>query len=339
MKRFISSGAVLLVVAAVISLVGIRSSSAVSLTFDPPAITISPSIGLITNQQVTIHGTGFAPGQASLEALECTQTATSTAGCSALSVPLSVTTAGQFTSTFTVTTGVIGNGTCGTTSTDAACQIFILSTASNSIVSFASIAFASGPGVALTPSTNLRNGESVTITGADFTPGDTVYALECLTKDTSEATCQTGTATPIKVSSSGTLPPTAFQVVTGSVGNGMCGTSPTNYARCLIEVANIKQGDADGATLDFSISLAPTATHVSGYAVSGRTVNVAVLGKNFSAGPMVVGPNGTEVTVVSDTTTRLVLKVKETGSVKKGTYRLTVEFANGSKTSIAYNVR
>ncbi|MCU1362667.1 MAG: hypothetical protein JWM55_495 [Acidimicrobiaceae bacterium] len=326
-----------------VSLAGSLGSSAWSLSSATPSITITPSIGLSNNQQITIDGTGFAPSQTSLVALECDRTATSPAGCSATSVPLSVNPVGQFTSTLTVTTGAIGNGTCGTTTTDAACEIAVASTSTNSFVTLASIAFASGPGVALAPSTNLHNGETVTITGVDFTPGDKVYALECLTGVASEAACDTGTATPITVSATGTLPSTSFKVVTGTVGNGTCGTNVSNYNRCLIEVAAITHGDAGYATLDFSapattVSLAPTATHVAGYAVPGRSADVAVQGKNFSAGPKVVARPGTVVSVLSHTSTRIVLKISEAPSVKRGTYRLTIDFANGAATSFTYRV-
>jgi hypothetical protein len=328
-----------LVVVVTVSLAGALSSTALTLRLTPPSLTITPNIGLTNGQQITINGAGFAPSETSLVALECLRAATSTTDCSASSVPLSVNGAGQFSSTFTVTTGAVGTGTCGTSITDAACEIAIASSGTNSIVAFASLAFASGPGVTVTPSTNLRNGETVTITGADFTPGDIVYALECLTMNISEAACQTGTATAIKVSSSGALASTAFQVVAGNVGNGVCGTTVINYNHCLIEVANIRQSDAGVATIDFALSLAPMATHVTGYAVAGRTVNVAVLGKNFTADPTVVGPPGTVATLVSDTPTRLVLRVRETAKVRRGMYRFTITFPGGGTTSIAYNVR
>jgi hypothetical protein len=344
MKRLMSGLAASLVVMATVSLVGTVSSSALSLSLATPSISISPSFGLTNGQQVTISGTGFAPNQTAISALECIWTASSTTGCSTSLEPLTANAAGQITSTFTVTTGAIGNGTCGTTLADANCLISIISSATNTVVAFASLSFNTGPGVGASPSTNLSSGASVSISGAGFPPSVPVYALECLETSTDEAGCATGTATPIKVSSAGTLTTTTFQVIVGAVGKGSCGTNATDYDACMIEIANAK-GDEEGvATIDFaapqiSVHLAPTATHVSGYAVLGRSVNIAVLGKNFTAGPTIVGPAGTTATVLSHTSSRIVIKVRESTSVKKGTYRLTITFANSKKTSIAYNVK
>ncbi len=343
MKRLVSSIAAVVLALAPLSLVGASSATAVSVAV--PSITISPSIGLTNNQQVTITGTGFSPNEASLVALECVETATSVTGCNTNSLdPITVNASGQLTSTFYVATGPIGNGTCGTSAADATCLISIGSTATNSVVAYASINFATGPGVSVTPSTNLANGASVSITGSDFTPGDSVYAVECLETATSEAGCDTGTATPITVSSTGTLPATSFQVVTGTVGTGSCGTSATNYDDCIIEVANVKGGDEGAVTIDFvapaiTVSLAPTATRVDGFAIPGRSVDITILGKNFTAGPKIIGHAGTVVSVLSHTASKIVVKVREVASAKKGTYRLIIQFASGKRTSVSYKVQ
>lgn len=343
MKRMVSSIAAVVLALAPLSLLGVGTASAASTAV--PSISISPSIGLTNNQEVTITGTGFAPNQASLVALECVETATSIAGCNATALdPITVNASGQLTSSFYVATGPIGNGTCGTSAADATCLISIGSTATNSVVAYASISFATGPGVAVTPSTNLANNASVSITGADFTPGDSVYAVECLETATTEAGCDTGTATPITVSSTGTLPSTSFKVVTGAVGNGTCGTSATNYNSCIIEVANIQGTDKGAVTIDFvapavSASAAPTATRVDGFAIPGRTVDITILGKNFTAGPKIIGHAGTVVSVVSHTASKIVVKVREVASGKRGTYRFTIQFASGKKTSVSYGVK
>jgi hypothetical protein len=343
MKRIATSIAAVMMVLATVSLAGTVSAGAVSVAV--PSITISPSTGLTNNQEVTITGTGFAPSEANLVALECIETATSVAGCNTTALdPITVSATGTVTSTFYVTTGTIGSGSCGTTAANATCLISIGSTTTNSVVAFATIAFASGPGVAVTPSTNLTNGATVSISGSDFTPADSVYAIECLETATSEAGCDTGTATPITVSSTGALPATSFKVVTGAVGNGTCGTSATNYNGCIIEVANITGTDAGVANIDFvapsvTIALAPKATHVDGYAVLGRTVDVTILGRDFTAGPKITGHAGTVVTVLSHSASKIVAKVREAASAKKGTYDFTIKFSSGKKTSVAYSVK
>jgi hypothetical protein len=343
MKRMVSSIAAVVLALAPLSLIGASNASAISLAV--PSISISPSIGLTNNQQVTITGTGFAPNQASLVAVECIETATSVQGCNIVgAVPITVNASGQVTSNFEVATGPIGTGTCGTSVADATCLISIGDSSTGTVVAYASINFATGPGVAASPSTNLASNASVDITGTDFTPGDSVYAVECLETATTEAGCDTGTATPITVSSTGTLPSTSFKVVTGTVGNGACGTNATNYDSCIIEVANIQGGDKGAVTIDFvapaiSVSVAPTATRVDGFAIPGRTVDITILGKNFTAGPKIIGHAGTVVSLLSHTTTKIVVKVREVVSAKKGTYRFTIQFASGKRTSVSYSVK
>jgi hypothetical protein len=342
MKRITTSIAAVMMVLATVSLAGTVSAGAVSVAV--PSISISPSTGLINNQEVTITGTGFSPNEANLVAVECNATATSVTGCdTSAPAPLTVNASGQLTSSFYVATGTIGNGTCGTSAADATCVISI-GTTTGTLVTFASIAFATGPGVALTPSTNLSSGTSVSITGSDFTPGDSVYAIECLKTATGEAGCDTGTATPITVSSTGTLPATSFKVVTGTIGNGTCGTSATNYSGCIIEVANISGGDAGFATIDFvapsvTIALAPKATKVDGYAIPGRTVDVTILGRDFTAGPKITGHAGTVVTVLSHSASKIVAKVREAATAKKGKYDFVIKFSSGKRTTVVYSVK
>jgi hypothetical protein len=214
------------------------------------------------------------------------------------------------------------------------------------VVAYSVISFASGPGVAVSPGTNLTNltnGATVAITGADYPPGLPVYAVECLATSTTEAGCDTGTATPITVSSTGTLPSTSFKVVTGTIGNGTCGTSARNYDACVIEVATITGTDVGVATIDFAAPrvtvAAPKATRVDGFAILGRTVDITILGKNFTAGPRVIGHAGTVVTVLSHTSAKIDVKVREVAGAKAGHYSLIIQFSSGKRTSIGYTVK
>jgi hypothetical protein len=338
----VSGIAAAMTVLATVSLVG--SVGASPAPTQVPSLTISPSIGLTNNQEVTITGTGFAANEASLVAVECIATATSVAGCNVGSPdPITVNASGDFTSTFYVATGTIGNGSCGTTAANAACLISIGNSSTGAVVAYSVISFASGPGVAVSPGTNLTNGATVAITGADYTPGLPVYAVECLATSTTEAGCATGTATPITVSSTGTLPSTSFKVVTGTIGNGTCGTSATNYDACVIEVATITGTDVGVTTIDFAAPrvtvAAPKATRVDGFAILGRTVDITILGKNFTAGPRVIGHAGTVVTVLSHTSAKIDVKVREVAGAKAGHYSLIIQFSSGKRTSIGYTVK
>lgn len=321
--------------------------SAGAATVSTPAITVTPDIGLTNNQVVSITGTGFTPNS-SLAAVECngqSTASTGTAGCNLTSIdPITVNASGDIQSTnFTVQTGTIGNGTCGTSATDALCFIAI-GTTSGSLLAFTSIAFATGPGVSVTPSTGLTNGATVTLTGSDFTDGDSVYAVECLQTATSEAGCDTSTATPITVSSTGTLPSTSFKVVAGAVGNGTCGTTLANSDDCIIEVANLSGGDRGVATIQFTapaiaIAPVPAATRVSGVAVIGRSVTAVVIGKNFTPVSRATGGAGSTVKVTGASSTAVHVRITESAHAKAGTYTLTIVFKSGKSVRVKYTVK
>jgi hypothetical protein len=239
---------------------------------------------------VAISGSGFAPNEASLVALECLATATTVAGCNTSAIdPVTVDANGNFTLNFFVQTGTTGNGTCGTSATDATCVIAIGNSSTSTVEAFASIAFNTGPGVEATPSTGLANGGTVALTGSGFTAGDSLYAVECLKTATSSAGCDTATATPITAGSDGTLPSTSFKVATGTVGNGTCGTSATDYNSCVIEVANASGGDEGISTIDFSLGSSTTPPAGPTVSVSPSTglkngQSVTVTGSGFTAG-------------------------------------------------------
>ena len=214
---------------------------------------------------------------------------------------------------YEVMTGTIGNGTCGINATDSLCFVAI-GTTSDALVADASISFVGGPGVSLTPSTGLTNTESVTVAGDGFTPGDSVYAVECLETATTSAGCDTSSAVPMTVTPQGQLPSTYFKVVAGKIGTGSCGTSVANYASCIVEVANASGGDRGVATIDFvapavKASTAPVATRVSGPAVIGKSVTATVTGKNFTAVSKITGGAGSTVRVTSVTRTALHVKI------------------------------
>jgi hypothetical protein len=338
-KRVLSSVAVVALILGGLSLTA-DALAASAATVALPSITITPNIGLTDGQVVSVSGSGFTPG-ASLAAVECNGKATGVTGCDTSSIdPITVGSTGTFTVTFNAATGPIGNGTCGTGAADALCFIAI-GTTSDALVADASIAFAGGPGVSLTPSTGLSNTQSVTLNGADFTPGDNVYAIECLATATSEAGCDTSTATPMTVTLTGLLPTTYFRVVTGKIGTGSCGTSVTNYADCIIEVANAGGTDRGVATIDFvgpAVSSAPVATRVSGTAVIGKSVAAVVIGKDFTAVSKVTGGAGSSVKVTSVASTALHLKITESAHAKAGTSTLVIVFKNGKSVRVHYTV-
>src|ERR1700689_1727211 len=82
-----------------------------------------------------------------------------------------------------------------------------LSGLSIGIVGVTSASAAAKPKVVVTPSTNLRNGEKVSIAGDGFKPGDTVFIVECLVKAKGEAGCQVnGIPKAVTITATGLLP-------------------------------------------------------------------------------------------------------------------------------------
>jgi hypothetical protein len=93
------------------------------------------------------------------------------------------------------------------------------------------------------------------------------------------------------------------------------------------------------ATLDFVAPSPPQATRVDGFAIPGRTVDFTIVGSNFTGGPKVIGHAGTLVTVLSNTASRIVVKLREVAGAKAGSYRLIIQFASGKRTSVNYVVK
>ncbi len=284
MKRLFASVMGLALAAGSLGLLGAPTASASS----TPTLTITPNTGLTSNEAVTIAGSGFAPG-ASLAAVECIGTATTTTGCNLNAIaPIGVSSSGTFSMSFYVQTGPIGSGTCGTSATDTHCLIAV-GTLAGTLVASGPITFAvpsstpAGPSITVSPSTGLKNGDTVTITGSGFTPGDSLYALECLATATSAAGCNAAGATPITANSDGTLPSTTFKVTTGTIGTGTCGTSASDLSGCVISVSNATAGDAAHAAITFAAIAGPSIT-VSPSTGLKNGDTVTITGSGFTAG-------------------------------------------------------
>ncbi len=86
-------------------------------------LVVTPSTGLHSGEKVKVSGSGFTPKD-SIYLVECLATATGQNGCqlpNSIPTPITVTASGALpTTTFTVSTGNIGNGKCGTTAANAA---------------------------------------------------------------------------------------------------------------------------------------------------------------------------------------------------------------------------
>jgi hypothetical protein len=110
---------------------------------------------------------------------------------------------------------------------------------------------AATPTITVKPAKGLTKGQTVTVSGKGFTPGDSVFVVECLATTTGETGCDVSTATAAKISATGALPATKFKVVTGKVGSGKCGTKASNLKKCDIDVGNASGKDSATAPVVF----------------------------------------------------------------------------------------
>jgi hypothetical protein len=55
----------------------------------------------------------------------------------------------------------------------------------------------------------------------------------------------------VTITASGTLPSTNFNVVTGTIGSGTCGTSSSNLKSCALSAGNAVGGDSASAPISF----------------------------------------------------------------------------------------
>jgi hypothetical protein len=112
---------------------------------------------------------------------------------------------------------------------------------------------AAKPKVTVSPSTNLRTGQTIKVSGTGFKAGDQVYVVECLASAKGGSQCNTLGVVPATISTSGRLPTTSFKVLTGKIGTGLCGTTVANAKKCDISVGNVSGGDSATAPIAFKV--------------------------------------------------------------------------------------
>src|ERR1035438_2893435 len=103
---------------------------------------------------------------------------------------------------------------------------------------------AATPKLVVTPSTGLTNKKFVFVSGTGLRAHDSVYITECQANAKGEAGCNIDTAVPVTITSKGVLPKTKFKVITGTVGNGKCGTAASNLRKCAVSAGNVSGGDS-----------------------------------------------------------------------------------------------
>jgi len=112
----------------------------------------------------------------------------------------------------------------------------------------------SKPKLTVTPSTNLKNGSTVKVSGTGFKAKDQIYITECLAKATGEAGCSINSVVgPFKITSKGVLPTTKFKLSTGKIGTGTCGTTKANLKKCSVSAGTESGTDSAVFVVTFAL--------------------------------------------------------------------------------------
>lgn len=122
----------------------------------------------------------------------------------------------------------------------------------------ASSSAATGPKLKVTPSTNLKNGSTVKVSGSGFKAKDQIYLVECLATSKGESNCSLNTLIgPFVINSKGVLATTKFKVATGKIGTGKgagtCGTTKANLKKCAVSAGTTTGTDSAVFVVTFAL--------------------------------------------------------------------------------------
>jgi hypothetical protein len=280
----------------------------VLLDFDPSGplppgdVTVTPDTDLLNFQKVTVAGTQF-PALAGVQIVECKTGATSYEDCSSGPAGFAPT---DGTGAFSVQVSVRrilhlegGDFDCG--SAPKACSLVSSAFGGTSpIVVSTPISFDSSvpppppPTISVTPNTGLLQGQSVTVTGANFAPNSFVEISECEAESAAQyGFCPLLIDASVSTDDSGAFS-TAFTVRRGIIDFGGfppsivdCGSAPQ---LCSIVAVDFEGGDQASQAIDFDPSApipVPDVTVTPQFDLPDRGV-VHVHSSGFAPGERVV---------------------------------------------------
>jgi hypothetical protein len=292
MRKFLMIGAVLCVGAVVVPAAASGARGRATPTASVPAaggsaasVTVDPSTDLLDGQTVTVTGSGFK-ASTDYVLLECQAGATKVpTGCGLVDLDfISSDSTGSFSTPFDVAR-MITLEASGTT-IDCAVQSCVLDvgtekgalTSASAPISFDDVAIVP-PTVSADPSTDLRDGQTITVSGTDFSPNALIEIVECETAGSS-ASCDPDTGYPADADSDGTFstPYPVTRVIDDGGGPVDCAVSS-----CVIMAVNPEEADQEATTpiafADVPIKTPTLAASPSTVLDDGATVTVS--GKGF----------------------------------------------------------
>jgi hypothetical protein len=230
-----------------------------------PTITVTPATGVKSGDKVSVSGSGFPTTATSVNLVECGSATPAQADCDTTTFVNAPVTNGAFTGAMvTVHTGAVGDKTCAA---GAACYIAgsTVTTgadATNSAVGtfkFASTT-PSGAAITISPTTKVKSGSDITVTGTGFAPKASFYAVEC-SGTGGQADCDTSALGTGTTDASGNVSGVKVPVHTGKVGDGTCNPGKTCYIAATTDPSGQDTSQQAAATFTFASGSTPPPSH------------------------------------------------------------------------------
>ncbi|HVW82291.1 MAG TPA: neocarzinostatin apoprotein domain-containing protein [Mycobacteriales bacterium] len=234
-------------------------------TANAATATITPSAtdNLTNGQVITLSGSGFSAG-ASIGVIECATATPSQTNPSAdcNTAGAKVVTAdgtGSFSgASVTLEAGAVGTSgaTCPAKTAGGKCYLIAANVANPAEAAEVALTFA--PVITVTPSTGLKNGQQVIVSGYGFPAGLKAYVVECANPP-GQTTCDASSVQQPTTDANGTFSNVALTVATGTWGGKPCEAGDT----CLITATTDLTGTLPDASTAAPITFAATQSSVS----------------------------------------------------------------------------
>jgi hypothetical protein len=184
---------------------GSLGSASVDIAFDPsvpppppPTVTVTPDTDLLDGDTVSVSGADWGSGS-QVVVLQCRTGAVDPGGCNTSHIELATTDgAGSFTTTFTVDRILYVGGSRIDCADPGACTVSAALTSEIDTSAGAPIQFDPSvpppppPALTATPSTDLADGQTVTVVGTGFPRNTSLGMTQCRTGDESPSGCDLG---------------------------------------------------------------------------------------------------------------------------------------------------
>ena len=264
-----------LAVAAAVGIVPLATSTAANAA---GAETVTPSANdnLTDGQHITVDGTGFA-ANASIALIECS-TATPNPDPSLVGqdcdlgtyVPTTAGADGSFSDVpFTLSAGAVGTGGrfCPSKVAGGKCYLIAANTDDQTDAQVAELTFA--PIISVTPDTDVKSGDQLTVDGYGFPPSKTAYVTECAIPPGLE-TCNGGSNIQPPTDANGTFSGAVVTVTTGPWPNtsASCSAGDTCLITATTDLSGQQPDQSTAAPFTFAAEQTVTTVKTAIYAFS-----------------------------------------------------------------------